>query len=98
MAERRTALPPNCQKRTVAHYFFHLRDGSDEMLDPDGRDFGDMDSLRTAVMKNARDVIAGDIQNGVVDLRFRIDAENDSGQVVYSLAFKHAFNIIPEVT
>ena len=47
-------------------------------------------------MKNARDTIAGDVQNGVIDLRYRIDAENEAGQVVYSLPFKHAVSVIPE--
>ena len=82
----------------MARYFLHLRDSSDETLDPEGSEFADMESLRAAVMRNARDVIAGDVRNGVVDLRYRIDAENDTGQVVYSLAFKHAFNIIPEAS
>ena len=30
-------------------------------------------------------------------MRFRIDAEDESGKIVYSLPFKHAVNIIPEV-
>jgi hypothetical protein len=81
----------------VTRYFLHLRDGSDEVLDPDGIEFKDIESLRLAVMKNARDTIAGDVQNGLVDFRYRIDAENDAGQVVYSLPFKHAVNVIPEV-
>jgi hypothetical protein len=81
----------------VTRYFLHLRDGSDEVLDPEGIEFVDMDSLRLAVMKNARDTIAGDVQNGLIDLRYRIDAENEAGQVVYSLPFKHAVNVIPEL-
>ena len=47
-------------------------------------------------MRNARDTIAGDVRNGIVDFRYRIDAENEAGQVVYSLPFKHAVNIVPE--
>ena len=81
----------------MTRYFLHLRDGSDEVLDPEGIEFKDMDSLRLAVMKNARDTIAGDVQNGLVDFRYRIDAENEAGQVVYSLPFKHAVNLIPEL-
>jgi hypothetical protein len=80
----------------MARYFLHLRDSSDEVLDPDGFEFEDMDAVRAAVMRNARDTIAGDVRHGVVDFRYRIDAENEAGQVVYSLPFKHAVNIIPE--
>jgi hypothetical protein len=32
----------------------------------------------------------------VIDVRYRIDAEDEHGGIVYTLPFKHAFNIIPE--
>jgi hypothetical protein len=81
----------------LALYFMHLRDGIDECLDPEGKDFPDIEALRTAVLFTARDLMAGDIRNGMIDLRFRIDAENENGQVVFSLPFKHALSIIPDV-
>ena len=81
----------------MTRYFLHLRDSTDEVLDPDGSEFEDMDAVRNAVMVNARDLIAGDVRNGLVDFRYRIDAENEAGQVVYSLPFKHAVNIVPEI-
>jgi hypothetical protein len=81
----------------MARYFMHLRDSIDELLDPEGREFATMETLREAVLFSARDLIAGDIRNGVVDFRYRIDAEDEQGTIVYSLPFKHAFNIIPEI-
>ena len=45
----------------------------------------------------ARDLMSGDIRNGIVDLRYRIDAEDATGSIVYTLPFKHAFSIIPEI-
>lgn len=80
----------------MSRYFMHLRDGTDELLDPDGRDYPDLESLRAAVVFSARDLITGDVRNGVVDLRYRIDAEDEQGNLVYTLPFKHAVNIIPE--
>lgn len=41
-------------------------------------------------------MIAGDLRNGIIDLRYRIDAENEAGVIEHTLAFKHAFSIIPE--
>ncbi len=81
----------------MARFFMHLRDSIDELLDPDGREFTDMDSLKQAVLHNARDLMAGDIRNGVLDFRYRIDAEDENGKILYSLPFKHALNIIPEL-
>jgi hypothetical protein len=76
----------------------HLRNSTDELLDPEGVELGDMEAVRKNVMTAARDILAGDLRNGVVDLRYRIDAEDGIGKIVYSLAFKHAFSIIPELT
>ena len=77
-------------------YFLHLRDSVDELLDPEGQEYADLDALKKAVLFNARDLLAGDMRNGIVDLRYRLDAENSEGQIVYTLPFKHAFSIIPE--
>jgi hypothetical protein len=80
----------------MARYFMHLRDGSEELLDPEGLEFASLEALRAAVLLAARDLMAGDLRSGVVDFRFRIDAEDAEGTTVYTLPFKHAVNIIPE--
>lgn len=80
----------------MARYFLHLRDTSDELLDNEGQELVDLEAVRSKVMTAARDVIAGDLRNGLIDLRYRIDAENGEGEIVYTLAFRHAFSIIPE--
>ena len=77
-------------------YFLHLRDSVDELLDPEGQEYADLEALKKAVLFSGRDLLAGDIRNGIVDLRYRLDAENSQGQIVYTLPFKHAFSIIPE--
>jgi hypothetical protein len=74
----------------------NLRDGTEELLDPDGVDYPSLDALRAAVLATVRDLMSGDLRGGVIDLRFRIDAEDEAGVIVYSLPFKHAVNIIPE--
>ena len=80
----------------MARYFIHLRDSTDELLDAEGVELVDLEAVRQKVMTAARDILAGDLRNGVVDLRYRIDAENEGGSIVYTLPFKHAFSIIPE--
>jgi hypothetical protein len=81
----------------MTRIYLHLRDHTDEILDPDGVEVSGMRAIRKAVAEGARDVIAGDIKStGVMDQRYRIDAETDAGQIVYSLPFKDAVRIIPE--
>jgi hypothetical protein len=80
----------------VARYFMHLRDGTEQILDPEGLEFPSIEAMRKAVLVSARDLMTGDIREGVVDLRFRIDVEDEGGAIIYTLPFKHAVNIIPE--
>jgi hypothetical protein len=74
----------------------HLRDGTEQILDPEGLEFPTIEALRKAVLVSARDLMTGDVREGVIDLRFRIDVEDEAGEIIYSLPFKHAVNIIPE--
>jgi hypothetical protein len=39
--------------------------------------------------------MTGDVERGVIDPRFRIDAEDADGAIVYTRPFKQAVNIIP---
>lgn len=80
----------------MAQFFLHLRDSVDELLDPEGQEFADLAALKQAVIFSARDLLAGEMRNGVIDLRYRLDAENIEGEIVYTLPFKQAFSTIPE--
>jgi hypothetical protein len=80
----------------VARYFMHLRNGTDELLDSEGVELVGLEAVRQNVMTAARDILGGDLRAGVMDLRYRIDAENEGGAIVYTLPFKQAFSIIPE--
>ena len=81
----------------MAKYFMNLRDGTEELLDPEGVEYVSLDALRKAVLATVRDLMSNDMRDGgVIDFRFRIDAEDADGVIVYTLPFKHAVNIIPD--
>ena len=80
----------------MTKYFLNLRDGTEELLDPEGVECGSLDALRKAVLATVRDLMCCDMRDGMIDFRFRIDAEDADGVIVYSLPFKHAVNIIPD--
>jgi hypothetical protein len=71
-------------------YFFHLRDGEDILLDPDGRALPSMEALIAATLYEARDVIATDAKSGKIDLSQHLDIEDDQGEIVYRLSLKDA--------
>lgn len=80
----------------MTRYYMQLRDGTEQLLDPDGIEYADLDDLRKKVLLAARDLISGDVVSGEIDMRFRIDAEDRDGVIVYSLGFKEAVRIIPD--
>jgi hypothetical protein len=81
----------------VARYYLQLRDGTDQLLDPDGIEYADLDALKRKVLIAVRELISEDVKGGgVIDLTFRIDAEDREGVIVYTLGFAEALNIIPD--
>jgi hypothetical protein len=65
------------------------------LLDPEGVEYSDLDELRKKVLIAVRGLISEDVKSGMVDLRFRIDAEDREGVIVYTLDFEKALKIIP---
>lgn len=82
----------------MSRYFLHLRDDTDEILDPEGLELADMEAVQKIVLESARDLLSGELKtDGVVDLRLRIDAEDRFGKIVHTLRFSNAFRIIPQL-
>jgi hypothetical protein len=75
-------------------YFMHLRDSSDEMLDPDGI-LMPKEAVPRAARLAARDCIAHDVRSGRLDLKYRIDVQNAEGEVVHPMQFADAVEIVP---
>jgi hypothetical protein len=79
----------------MPRFLFHLHDGVDRTLDPEGVELPDMDAVKREALKAARDVTAHEIIDGKLDLNLRIDVEDETGAIVHSLAFRDAVEIIP---
>jgi hypothetical protein len=75
-------------------YYFHLRDGEDVVLDPDGRELNDEAAIASAALAEARAIIADDARSGTIMLDQRIDVEDPEGHVVHQLYFGAAVQII----
>ena len=81
----------------MARYFMHLRGGTGQRLDPEGREFSSHMALRNAVLFAARDLVSREVCEGAAfDLGFWVDAEDESGAVIHTLTLKHAVSFIPE--
>jgi hypothetical protein len=89
-------MPKSVREACVTRYYLQLRDGTEQLLDPEGIEYADIDVLKKKVLVAVRELISEDVKGGVIDLRFRIDAEDRDGVIVYTLDFSDAVNIIPD--
>jgi len=78
----------------MARYFFHLRDGSDQLLDPDGIELPDQQAIETAALRAARDTLSHELRAGRLDLPYRIDVETEDGTIVHTIDLAEAFETI----
>jgi hypothetical protein len=73
-------------------YFFHLCNGVDVLLDPDGREL-EAGAVASAAMSEARAIVSADARSGHIDLDQRIDVEDGLGKLVHRLLFEDAVQI-----
>jgi len=71
-------------------YYFHLRDGTDVLLDPDGRSLPSLSAVAGAALFEARAIISADAKAGKLRLNQSIEVEDKRGQTVCRVAFKDA--------
>lgn len=77
----------------MPRYFMHLVDSVDVTLDPEGIEMP-AEAVAASALNQARDCMAGDVKNGRLDLHYRIDVHDENDQLVHSLPFHEALEII----
>jgi hypothetical protein len=80
----------------MARYYFHLRDSIAGFEDGEGVELGDLDAARVTALRAARDTLSQGLKSGVLDLRYRIEVEEDGGAIVHTLQLADAFKTIRE--
>ena len=76
----------------MLRYFIHLVDSNDVLLDPEGILLAS-DAVEAKALQCARDCMAGDVMQGELDLRYRIEVQDEAGDVVHRLEFADAIRI-----
>lgn len=79
----------------MATYYFHLCDGADVLLDPDGREL-ESSSLAAAALAEARAIIAADASSGHIYLDQNIEVHDGSGKIVHRIRFEDAVQVTHE--
>ncbi|MGX7951690.1 DUF6894 family protein [Tsuneonella sp. HG249] len=76
----------------MPRYFMHLRDGHEEVLDPEGVEASSA-TVAGLALAAARDCMAHDVQSGRLNFAYRIDVHDAAGKLVHSIAFRDAVAI-----
>jgi hypothetical protein len=74
-------------------YYFHLRDGDDILLDPDGRALEGPEAIAHCALTEARALISDEARLGHIRLDQRIDVEDAEGRLMHRLPFDQAVEI-----
>jgi hypothetical protein len=77
----------------VAQYFFHLSDGHEVIIDPEGQEIPHQSEVADHALKEARAMIAQDALAGRIMLNQYIEVRDASRKLVHQLSFRDAVTI-----
>ena len=77
----------------MPRFYFHLRDHTDSVIDPEGQELPDLQAAERVALEAARDTLSQEMKAGFLDLRYRIEVEDEAGTVIYSLPLKDSFAV-----
>ena len=74
-------------------YYFHLSDGHQALIDPEGREVAEFSEIAGLALKEARAMISQDALGGRINLNQFIEVRDQSGKLVHQLPFREAVTI-----
>lgn len=77
----------------LALYYFHLCDGRDTLIDPDGREVGDAATIGDIAIKEARAMISQDALVGKISLDQFIKVRDVDGKLIHKMGFRDAVSV-----
>jgi hypothetical protein len=77
----------------VPRYYFHVCNGTGFTEDEEGQDLPDLEAARLEAIRNARSIMAADVQRGMLDLSSFIEIEDGDHQLVQTLGFQDAVEL-----
>jgi hypothetical protein len=77
----------------MPRYYFHVCNGTGFTEDEEGQDLPDLEAARVEAIRNARSIMAADVQRGMLDLSSFIEIEDVDHQLVQTLGFQDAVDL-----
>lgn len=80
----------------MPRFFLHLHNRLGFVRDEEGMEVPDLDAAKEQAVQSIRSVIGEEVQQGLVDLRGRIEIASESGDVLASAPFIQAVQLLLE--
>jgi hypothetical protein len=77
----------------MPRFFMHVCNGNGFVEDQEGVELADEASARVRAIEAARDVMAGDMRHGELDLTSFIEVEDEAHRLLFTLTFADAVQI-----
>jgi hypothetical protein len=77
----------------MPRFYMHVCNGNGFVEDDEGVELPDEATARTKAIAAARDVMAGDMRKGELDLTSFIEVEDEAKQLLFTLTFADAVTI-----
>jgi hypothetical protein len=74
-------------------FYMHVCNGSGFVEDQEGVELPDREAARKKAVESARDVMAGDLRKGELDLSSFIEVEDAEHNLLFTLHFSEAVNL-----
>ena len=79
-------------------FFFHICDGAGFCEDEDGRDLPDLAAAKKEAIRGLRDLVAGDVQAGQLNLTSFVEIEDENHNLLATLFLEDVLRISKEDT
>ena len=66
----------------MPHYYFHVERAGERIVDEEGSDLSDLQSVQAIAVRSAADLAAEDLKNGIGAVEQFIVVQNEAGQDV----------------
>ena len=66
----------------MPHYYFHVERAGERIVDEEGSDLSDLQSVQAIAVRSAADLAAEDLKNGIDAVEQFVVVQNEAGQDV----------------
>lgn len=77
----------------MPRFYFHVCNGYGFTEDHEGQELADEAAARAQAIKSAREVMAGDLRSGELDLSSFIEVEDNQHELLFTLTFEDAVTL-----